>query len=278
MKHWALWVVLASSSAAFAQPSEPSSATSPGFVTTDRFDATSRIGGELSYLFVKSDAVDTVAGSEWRFDLHGQYFDPNSGFGGYATAPFTRVTGNNDSLTSIGDVEVGGFYIPKLANPNFSIVLHAGLTLPTASRDDVTLMVSGGVVIASRPTDTYQVIPHGTSLRLSVSPIVRSGRLFARADIGIDKNLDQAAHSYIATFLRLNVAAGIEVGNAAIMAELVNLRDSGIDQDPWIDQFSIAARFRTPTVQPYAALGFPLNHSTRQDIDAALTVGVEGVL
>jgi hypothetical protein len=49
-------------------------------------------------------------------------------------------------------------------------------------------------------------------------------------------------------------------------------------QDSWIDQFSLATRLRTPTMQPYAALGFPLNRVTRDDIDAALTIGVEGNL
>jgi hypothetical protein len=274
MKQCVLWVVLGTSSAAFAQPVvEPAAATSPGFVTTDRMDATSRVGGELSYMFLSGNADGTA----WRFDLHGQYIDPNSGFGGYAAIPFTLATGNGDSNTGAGDLEVGGFFIPKLATRNFSIVIRAGLTLPTASRDEDALL-NAVVGAASRPTDLYEMIPRGTSLRLSLSPIMRSGNLFARADIGIDKNLDADSGTNVDAFLRLNAAAGVDLGNAAIMAELVNVHTFGNAQDSWIDQFSLATRLRTPTIQPYAALGFPLNRTTRNDIDAALTVGVEGNL
>ncbi|HEX7704289.1 MAG TPA: hypothetical protein VF403_26285 [Kofleriaceae bacterium] len=274
MKQCVLWVVLGTSSAAFAQPIEPSPATSPGFVTTDRFDATSRVGGELSYLFLSGNG----SGTAWRFDLHGQYFDPNNGFGGYAAIPFTLATGSGDSVTGGGDLEVGGFYIPKLATPNFSIVIRAGLTLPTASRDTDSALVNSAVAEGSRPTDLYEMIPRGTSLRLSLSPIVRSGNLFARADIGIDKNLDADAGTNVDAFLRLNAAVGVDLDNAAIMAELVNVHTFGNAQDSWIDQLSLATRLRTPTVQPYAALGFPLNRAVRDNIDAALTVGVEGNL
>jgi hypothetical protein len=273
MKQCVLWVVLGTSSAAFAQPAEPSAATSPGFVTTDRMDATSRVGGELSYLFLSGNADGTA----WRFDLHGQYVDPNTGFGGYASIPFTVATGNGDTNTGGGDLEVGGFFIPKLATPNFSIVIRAGLTLPTASRDQDALL-NEVVGAGSRPTDLYQTIPRGTSLRLSLSPIVRSGNLFARADIGIDRNLDADGGVNVDAFLRVNAAAGVDLGNAAIMAELVNVHTFGNAQDSWIDQFSLATRLRMPTVEPYAALGFPLNRATRDDIDAALTVGIEGKL
>jgi hypothetical protein len=275
MKQCVLWVVLGTSSAAFAQPIvEPVAATSPGFVTTDRMDATSRVGGELSYLFLSGNADGTA----WRFDLHGQYVDPNTGFGGYASIPFTLATGGGDSNTGGGDLEVGGFFIPKLATPGFSIVIRAGLTLPTASRDEGSSLVNSIVGAGSRPSDLYQMIPRGTSLRLSLSPIVRSGNVFARADIGIDKNLDADGNAEIDAFLRLNAAVGIDLGNAAIMAELVNIHTFGNVQDSWIDQLSFATRLRMPTVEPYAALGFPLNRATRSDIDAALTVGIEGKL
>jgi hypothetical protein len=274
MKQCVLWVVLGTSSAAFAQPvAEPSAATSPGFVTTDRMDGTSRVGGELSYMFLSNN----TDGTAWRFDLHGQYVDPNTGFGGYASVPFTLATGNGDSNTGGGDLEVGGFFIPKLATPGFSIVIRAGLTLPTGSRDDGGL-VNAIVGVGSRPTDLYQMIPRGTSLRVSLSPIVRSGNLFARADIGIDRNLDADRGANVDAFLRLNAAAGVDLGNAAIMAELVNVHTFGDVQDSWIDQISLATRLRMPTVEPYAALGFPLNRQTRNEIDAALTVGVEGRL
>ena len=59
-------------------------AADPSFVMLDRYDGSSTAGGEFTYLFPSTDfdslGVDATA---FRFEVHGQYVDRASGFGGY---------------------------------------------------------------------------------------------------------------------------------------------------------------------------------------------------
>ena len=245
----------------------------PGFVTMDRFDASSRAGGELSYLFPARYNSSTAL----RFDVHGQYVDPASGFGGYLSLPLGVVHDQDETEATVGDFEVGAIYAAKIPSPYLSVIARVGIALPTGSTDE---KAQTNVVLFESSTlaNTYQALPKGTSLRFSVSPIVRVGNVFGRLDLGIDKNLAQDQGDAEDAFFRLDVAIGVDVGPAALMAELVNLdtfSPNQNDRPSWLSQLALATRIHVPGIQPYAALVFPLNDQTRSVVDAALTIGAE---
>src|SRR5258708_6011011 len=97
----------------------PDPAASPGFATLDRGDASSRLGGEMSYLFFSNSPPGAMT-TGLRFDVHGQYVD-RSGFGGYAQLPISylreRTAGMSGSTTVLADAEVGGLYVAHV-HPN----------------------------------------------------------------------------------------------------------------------------------------------------------------
>jgi hypothetical protein len=242
------------------------------FVTLDRQDDSSRLGGELSYLFLPNN---NGGATSMRFDLHGQYVTP-TGVGGYISIPFAYLSGGNQSDQAVGDLDVGAIYAVRLANPNTKLFLHGGLTLPTM-KNSVTSAEIDGVASGARLSDVYLAVPEGTSLRLAISPTMRSGQLFLRGDFGLDANLSAASGTDISTVLRFQFGAGIDFGTAALMVESTNLyatRNNG----GWINTAALSARFDAGTVYPYAALVIALDDDARATMDEALTVGLEGRL
>ena len=243
------------------------------FVTIDRQDDSSRAGAELSYLFLAGNG-DTTA---MRFDVHGQYVDPANGIGGYVSVPVGYASGGGDSDQALGDVEVGAIYAVRLANPNTKLILHGGLTLPT-EKSSLTSAEIGALAFSSRLADFYQVIPEGTSLRLGVSPIIHQGQLFARADFGLDANLDDSESETAAAVLRFQFGAGVDLGGATLMVESSNLyvTDKNGSSGGWINTGALSARFDAGGVSPYGALVLGLDDDVRSLMHEAITVGIEG--
>ncbi|HEX4454934.1 MAG TPA: hypothetical protein VH143_28935 [Kofleriaceae bacterium] len=283
MRHVLAFVLLVPA-AAHADDAPPPAA--PGFVTLDRGDATSRLGIEASYeLSNNSVATDGASDTAMRFEAHGQYVDPELHVGGYAMIPIAYLNesdqGASQSATGIDDAELGAIYVPRVSD-NLGLVLRAGVALPTGSTSDngVAANIIGSV---SRLSDFYLSIPKGTSLRLAVSPLWRAGMIFARADVGIDINLDGADAMTADKIVRLNAAVGFDLGQFSLSLESVNIYDIPRDGEltdssfgsQWIDEGAIAGRFRSGIYEPYAAVVFPLDHDSYQFIDASLTVGLD---
>jgi hypothetical protein len=281
--------------AVFAQPGPPDglpqyapgwAGHDPGFITMDRFDASSRFGLEASYLFPNhTDGADVTS---LRFDLHGQWVDPYTGAGAYIQVPFSYLgtTQNSDdgpatsnSTTAIGDVEVGGLFL-AVRQRNVALVLRGGITLPTAptSQDGSQSNLIAGYM---RLTDIYLAVPDAVTVRASASLLVRNGQLFARADLGVDVNASAGQGVDADSFVHANVGVGVELGGVALMAESVNVYDtsseitSGGLGASWIDTGAVSIRFRNRGLQPYAALVFPLDHDSNQFMSAALTLGFD---
>jgi hypothetical protein len=251
----------------------------PGFVTIDRQDAGNRAGAEVSDLIPNNSGTNSF--TSLRFDFHGQYVDPGSGAGGYVAMPISYVSGTGNSATGIGDFEVGGIYVPKLSTPNTGLILHAGLTLPTGSTDTNPGLanVEG---IFHRITDFYLAIPNGLSVRVGVSPVVRSGQLFARADIGFDGNISANRNADVTNLLRVNAGVGFDAGQFAVMAESSNIyatKDSGTTTgSSWINTGAVSARVAAGAIQPFGALVFPLDHDSHQVMDLVIVVGLDAAL
>ncbi len=262
----------------------------PAFVTLDRGDSTSRVGIEASYEIPNTSGVtDGASDTVLRFEAHGQYVDPEFHVGGYAMIPITYLNtsdqGQSQSATGVGDAEIGALYVPHIPvdpGDNFALVLRAGITVPTGTTSD-----NGGLAniigSVSRLTDFYLAAPKGTSLRLAVSPLWRAGLVFARADIGIDINLDNSTSMTSDKVVRLNAAVGLDLGQVSLSLESVNLYDVAQDNETtgattgeqWINEGAVAGRFRSGIYEPYAAVVFPLDHDSHQFIDASLTVGLD---
>lgn len=256
-------------------PADP--AYAPGFVQIDRYDATSVAGGDVTYISVDGAGDDLTL---LRFQLGGRYVDPRSKVGGYLNLPITYASGNGDSVTALGNVEVGGIFLPRLGDSSTRLALHAGLTLPTADDDEDVLV--NAIAAVARPQDVYLAIPKGTSLRLGASPIFRSGNLFGRVDLGVDINLNNSGDDTSDPVVHLNAGVGVDLGGAAIMGELSNvyvMSDNDADfSDKMINVFAISARFTAGSAMPYVSLLIPLDDDATDTIDVAFTAGLEARL
>lgn len=255
-----------------------STAVAGPFVNIDRQDETSMVGGELTYLLTEDSPLlgDLTL---IRFDVHGQYVDKNSGAGGYFTIPIAYGSGDNDSETTVGNVEVGGIYsIPTGTGVN--IVLHGGLLLPTAS-DELGPAIVGGLAGVLRIHDQYQWIPKGTSLRLAASPTLTSGKLYARMDAGLDLNLDTSSDDTADPAFHLNAGVGVWAApTVAISAELSTMTvfDDTEGDDDSLANIAIGARFFAGSVAPYVGFVVPLDDDISDDINFGITVGLDAAL
>jgi hypothetical protein len=247
-------------------------AAGPGFITLDRQDGSSFGGGELSYFFLDADNATAL-----RFDLHGQYVDPASGFGGYLAVPIGHFSVDDPlfdiDATGVGNISLGGIYVPRMRSRDFGMIVHAGLTAPTASdnaEDSLAVLATG----SARLADYYLGIPEGVVMRFGVSPLFRSGQVFARIDAGADIVLS-AAGTDPDPLLRLDAGIGIDLGSAALTGELANIfyTGEGSDDDA-LTTLAIGFRGYAGTVAPYAALVFPLDDEF-DGIDAIVTVGLD---
>lgn len=249
-----------------------------GFVQIERFDENTVAGGDFSYISLDEASDTTLV----RFQLGGRFINPQSGIGAYATLPITYASNDDESVTALGNLELGGLMIRGIGTGGSKIALRAGITLPTADDEigDVFVNLAGAT---ARPQDIYLAIPEGTSLRLSASPMFRSGNVFGRLDLGFDINLDSAGEDEADPIVHFNAGVGVDLGGTAIMGELSNVyvlsdNDEADFSDKMLNVFAISARFTAGTTLPYVSLLIPLDDNTTSGVDFALTAGIEAKL
>jgi hypothetical protein len=250
-------------------------AAAQGFLSLDRGDRESRGGFEVSYL-----SFDTGIGDDlnvFRFDGHGQYLSP-SGLGGYAAMSIAYGSNDGESGTGIADAEVGVLYVRGM-NPTTDLVVRGGITLPTGNGDDdFNDLIVNAIGTTARITDTVQILPEGITLRLAVSPVIRSGQFFARFDGGLDVNIDNASPNEPDPLLRLNAGAGMDLGGVALTAELANVISTDGDLDDQTSSaLAIGVRARAGGVQPYGGIVLPLGDEY-DGVDFVLTAGLDVAL
>jgi hypothetical protein len=232
-----------------------------------------------------------------RFDAHGQYVDPASGFGGYGQFPIGYTNSSapgSSSSTAVGDLEIGGLFVPHLVSHGFAFVFRLGIALPTGStsfsdalRNDYTYYAfTNAYTFLTRLSDFYLWVPDGISLRSAASALWRSGMFFARVDVGGDVNLSDQDNYTAGKDLRMNVGAGVAFGPVSLTAESTNLYNgrSSVFDSQWLDTGALAVRVRTGPADFYAAVVLPLENESHEPLfvettfDAAITLGVEGRL
>lgn len=258
----------------------------PTFATLDRQDGTSFIGGQLGLTFFDDDLLAGTSLTGVRFDLYGQYVSA-SRLGFYGNVPLSHVIIEDfDDETAIGNVEGGVIYILR-TGPGTEFVLHGGLTLPTADDEEPDAELGGFFTNAistwPRLTDFAHVWPKTVWTRLGVSPILQSGLLVVRADLGVDIALNSDEDfGEPDPLIRVNVGGGLDTGTFAVLGELVsiiNTEDDTADEDEnALHTLALSARFRGQTLEPGIAFGIPLDESVRDFIDFFLIAGLQGRL
>jgi hypothetical protein len=259
-------------------------AGSPTFATMDRQDGESKIGASLGWTFFDNDGPGDI--SALRVDIYGHYVGM-SGLGGYGIIPLSFLFVDNvepfgdEDESAIGNVEGGVLYVIPSGMTDF--VLRGGITLPTAD-DDGAGITTNFLGMWPRLTDAAHYYPETFWLRLSASPIFRSGQFIVRLDGGVDFAVSTDNYDEPDPILRLNVGAGVDTGSFAILGELVTIgnlgdNDSAIDTAPdedFLHTLAISARFRAGAIEPGVALGFPLDDSVREFMDFFVIAGLQG--
>ena len=252
-----------------APPADPN--RPPGFALIERLDGNSWAGGDITYLVLDGDADTPVM----RVSLHGRYVHPRRRLGGYVELPLAIETGSGDDTAGIGNIEVGGLFLPRFTSTDFGMTVRLGLTLPTGNEDRSGLL--NLLATQVRPDDLYLALPHATSLRFGASPTWRFGRMYGKLAIGVDVNIDQSGPTDADTVFRLGFGIGADFETVAITAEFSNVFPTNDDADA-LSVGALGARFATGTLRPYAALLVPLEDDTQSVYQVAITGGLEVAL
>ncbi len=252
------------------------------FHSVDRLTPVSTFGLAIGYEVWDDDsAIDTILG----IDLSGHFVTP-SGAGAYLTLPVSYISTDDvdfgpiqidgDTETVIGNIELGGLYARPLGK-RADFVVHLGIALPTAD-DDVDVGLLQPYASVPRYGDLVNRWPNSTWLRLGFSPMGTFGPFFWRGDIGVDLMIadEDEETGQLSPVLRLNGAAGVDLGVADITAELAtNVTnpddDDAADDDEIGSTLAIGARFDGGNVQPGIALVLPVGF----DNDNGVEDGVE---
>ena len=207
---------------------------------------------------------------------HGHYVDPGTGLGGFVTIPLSFVSyqvdllGVDDSEFSLGNVELGGMYTKWF--DRLAIVAHAGVALPTSTAEDPSLsnLAPAGVFspLASAPryTDLVDRLHDSTWLRLGASPMGRAGKLFWRADVGLDIALDDDSNDSASPAYYFNVGGGLDLGSVMLQVEIDTLiTDSNGDNTNSV--LALGARFKSGKLRPGLTMFLPLGWDSNFDWD-----------
>ncbi len=191
--------------------------------------------------------------------LHGQYLTPQ-GYGGYVSAPFSYASGNGDSRSGLGNLEVGGLYALRTSE-TMDVLLRGGIALDTAD-DDGTLLVPISQ-ISPRLTDAFTTGFNTTWGRAQAQVRTSSGTLRLGALGGVDVPIsgDLKDAGAFDALLDIAVSAGIEepgfgIGVGFSMIQVIG-DDSSSDDDN-ISSFNATIDFPVgPKARVFGTLGIP---------------------
>lgn len=244
----------------------------PDFATLDRQDGITRVALDLGSTFLSGPPGTPDAAL--RFDLWGQYVF-RSGLGIYGALPLGHTIGDGDDQTALGDLELGLHYV--VDRPTWSLVLRGGLGLPTADSD----FAPNALGVFPRLTDFALVVPDALYARFSLSPLWHADRWFTRIDAGIDAPLAEDEDTFDADpLIRLNLAGGYDAGAVAVMAEVVTLADVNdfAGGETFESTAALTLRYMGDILEPYLAVGLPLDSSSRDVADVFVAAGIQIML
>jgi hypothetical protein len=250
---------------------------SPDTATLDRGDGFSRIGLDLGLTFL--DAPPSPYNPILRIEPYGQYVT-DSGFGFYGALPIAKSFGDlvaplPEPTLAFGNLDLGALYVQSRETSSY--VFRLGIAFPTAgeSRDDVPTNILGST---PRFTDIALGVPDAAYLRVAFSPLFHSRNFFLRFDVGFDFAIDTNDDLFEpGHFFRLNVGGGVDLGAVAVGLELVNLAqfDDADDNDQFLHNLAFTLRFMGEGLQPFLAVGSPIDDGAREQIDLFLAFGIQ---
>lgn len=272
-------LLVSSTLAVLLAPSVSAADTAFDPLSMDRHTPVTTVGIDFGYeQWDEPPGVNDI--SVFGLTIGGHYMS-SSGLGGYLAVPLSYINIDSlivdDSELAIGNIE-GGVAFAKWFRPDTAIVFHGGIALPTADDDGV-----GGLqAYASVPRygDLVQRVPNATWLRLGLSPMGRSGKLFWRADLGLDLAIaDDNDAGEIAPIFRINVGGGVDLGGAQLLAELVTDVIDSNGGDDSASTFTLGARFVSGNLRPGVGLLFPIgfenqNNGFQDYLDFALILSL----
>lgn len=248
----------------------------PDMATLDRGDGISKVALDAGMSF-----VDFPYDLALRFEVYGQYVS-RSGLGIYGALPLTMSFGApsddedpvppdaipNDAI-SLSNLELGGLYTVTKSRM-LSFVFRGGVSIPTATdgRDELATRAAG---VMPRATD-YVNISGDWYARIGFSPLIYADKLFLRFDLGLDVAFDDPDPHV----LRFNLGGGVDLGAVALSLELVNNVFFNNDDEDFLDVLSLTVRFMGEKLQPYLAVGAPLD-DTRDNIKLFIAGGIQFV-
>jgi hypothetical protein len=222
--------------------------------------------------FNKIDEISLDDGFVMRFNPYGQYIFPNRMAGIYGQLPISHLfnfAGSGEDFTGIGNLELGGVYLPW---KNSDLILRAGMAVGTASEDDPGEVAANGLASYERLTDFVLAQPGYTTFRLSASTLQEAGMAFFRADGGFDFVLDKpaGADGQPSVIFRANAAGGIRTTDVDFALELVNLAAVNGDvmggvTERFAHTLAIGARTRGVD-QFHLGTVFPLDQDVRGEL------------
>ncbi len=255
-------------------------------------------GLRFDFGFIKDDGSLRSDEAYLRTEVYGQFVSGT--FGGYMSLPLARNMSGNanvDERTSIGNIEVGGFWMTVAGPVDF--IFRFGLSLPTADASLEGFSTNSYAGLA-RLNDQLNVEPGILGTRLSLSPVISSDVLFARLDIGFDlifrlrdigavpsaavtSRSRMAAEDDFRLYLRANVGVGADFDVAAVAIEFVNVISLADELMPYgviavkrsMHALSFGTWFTIDVVHPYLSFTVPLDAGTNRTQGFTVTTGVE---
>ena len=247
----------------------------PDLATLDRGDGITKIGADLAL-----SLIDGPYSAGLRFEPYGQYIT-QLGLGIYGAFPITRSFGGSDApmqphdTFAIGDLDLGALYVIE-NSPDISWVFRGGVGFPIAS-DSGSAVVTNRLSTMPRLTDIALTVPDAFYVRLSVSPLIHIRRMYLRADLGIDIGSDDA--DLANELVRFNVGGGFDFGLIALGVELVNLYtlDDFGGNEKFFHTLTGTVRFMGERLQPFVAVGTPLDSTLRGNVGFYIAAGIQFV-
>lgn len=252
MKLASTTVVLTTLSAAGLAAAQP--AASPEQTVLPNILST-QLGGQIDARLDYTNVDEPLFGDLTFLSLvlRGQYVT-SQGLGGYVSLPLGYTSGNGDSETSLGNLELGGLFVIN-NKPNLDFYLRGGVALNTAD-DDGTLLVPLATIVP-RLTDALTTGFDSNWLRAAGGLRLTSGVIALGGHLGIDVATDSQDDDAILT---LAGSVGIVQPTFGLSAGLALLQDIGDDTgDDNTVGFNLVADFAaSPSARVYGALGLNL--------------------
>ena len=263
--------------------SETSGETWLPFVGLDRQQGHSHVGIEGSFVMLDDAAVFGRPDQVERLDIHGEYTNA-CGNGAYVTIPLGYQSDYGDYGWFVpGDLEAGAVVSIHVSD-ELRLVTHGGLTLPTQKvGDNGTDGAIGAGSGLARLSDYALVLPINFAARIGVSPIVSSGTMRFRADLGADISLgDGLAIEHNESAFHIGAGLGTFVGNLGLAGEAVAVFTPWFSSMPMRAAVAVSARYRVRSWLPYLSVQLPMltPHANPESFytehsSLAVTAGIE---